>query len=120
VVHRADKNGLLALLVSATPATLAIAASILLEEPFFPGVFWVLSLLLLVLLAIRLGIKLAFSALPSTASAAVPLRSVLRRLRLGLVLFCCHACTSWCVGIGYSVFSGGKPLLLSLSGMPGK
>jgi len=58
-------------------------------------------LILLGSLAIRLGSGLV--ALPSTAPPAVALilslwPLPLRRLSLGLgqVLFCCHACTSWC------------------------
>jgi hypothetical protein len=109
VVHGTDKNLLLPLLVPAT-ASSTLSVSILLEKPVFTGFFGVLSVLMLVLL-LPICLRIwAFSPLPSAAPAAMALwltvlwRWTLGRLRLGLVLFCCHACTSWCVDIDYSVF----------------
>ena len=106
---------LLALLVFATAAALLpVAAPTLLEEAVLAGGFALLSLsgLIRLILLRRLSICLGggwLVALPSTTPPAVSLILSLRslhlgrlrlRLRLGQVLLCCHACTSWCDLLG--------------------
>jgi hypothetical protein len=112
VIHGSDKDLLLALLVfAAAPALLSVP--VFLEEAILAGGLGLLSLsgliglVLLRRLPVRLGRRLiAFSsATPPAVSLILSLRSLhLRRLglglRLGQVLLCCHACTSWCYLLG--------------------
>src|SRR5215471_12860278 len=104
MIHGADKSLLPSLFVLAAAATLTVA--VLLVLTVLVREFLFLSrLLVLASLGVCLGrIGLAFGALPSATPPAMPLglalrRLPLRRLCLGLVLLCCHACTSWCVDL---------------------
>jgi hypothetical protein len=113
VVHRTNENLLFALLALAPAAAtlLSIAVPILLEKAVLTGGLRLLPLtglagLIGLILLGRLSICLRgrFVALSSAPPSAVSLilslwtlrfRRLGLRLRLGQVLLCCHACTSW-------------------------
>ncbi|MBV8632452.1 MAG: hypothetical protein JOZ83_16105 [Silvibacterium sp.] len=108
VIHGADKDLLLALLAfSSAAALLSISISVFLEEANLARWFGLLlARLILRTLLGRLSVRLRsrFIAFSSTTPSAMSLILSLcglnlrnLRLRLGQVLLCCHACTSWCV-----------------------
>jgi hypothetical protein len=121
MVHGADKNCRLPALLAFAPLSASIAlllpVSIFLVEAvlrllaLLPVICVRVSLLLAGLGALSIGLRGGFAAFAAAATPAT-LSIVLRRRGLallgrlpfrrgclGLVLLCCHACTSWCVNL---------------------